>query len=146
MRSLVDVYPYRFVEGEIQFLLLHRAKEQLYEGQWRMIGGKLEENETHVQAADREYIEETGLQAKIRWVVPTINAFYDHNLDQIQYIPVFAFECDNKQVFLNHEHDDFKWCNLSEALEKVSWYEQKRIIGVIHEILRTSGILKEWIL
>jgi len=144
--SLVDVYPYRYVNDDIHFLLLHRSETQIYGGQWRMIGGKVETNETHAQTAHREFMEETGLQAKLKWVVPTINSFFDPQADSIRHIPVFAFECDDYIVRLNHEHDDCSWCNLTDAQEKVSWYEHKRIIRLIHDILRSSGIMKEWVL
>jgi dihydroneopterin triphosphate diphosphatase len=146
MSSLIDVYPYRIINNQLEFLLLHRAKGMLYEGQWRMIGGKVKINETHTHAAEREFKEETGLMATLKWVVPTVNAFYDPNTDQIRYIPAFAYECKPGPVTLNHEHDDYLWCDLQEAQEKLAWYEQKRIIGIIAEIVKDSKILKEWIL
>jgi len=144
MRSLVDVYPYRIIDGEIHFLLLHRAKGQVYEGQWRMVGGKVEADETHLQAALREFNEETGLNSSFRWLVPSINCFFDPKADQIRYIPAFAFQCGNEPICLNQEHDDYRWCSMSEAQEKVSWYEQKRIIGIIDDIITNSTILAEW--
>lgn len=141
---LVDVYPYRIVEGQVQFLLLRRAAGVIYAGQWRMVGGKAVEGETHSAAALREFAEETGLAARSFWVVPTVNAFFDPAADQIRFIPAFAVECADGEPTLNQEHDAFGWFDLSETLPRLAWYEQRRIVGVVHDLLSTGTLLPEW--
>jgi len=141
---LIDVYPYMMVYGEPRYLLLRRSENVLYSGQWRMIGGKVNSDESAVDAAIREFREETSQQPLSAWVVPTINAFYDPKADQIRYIPAFAFECGTNQVQLNHEHDMYDWFNISDALHQLRWYEQKRILQLVHDILITNSVLAEW--
>jgi len=141
---LVDVYPYLYVHGEPRYLLLRRSDNVVYSGQWRMIGGKVQDGETSVQAAIREFREETSQQPYSAWVVPTVNAFYDPQADQIRYIPAFAFECSSNEIQLNHEHDDFEWLPIDEAVQRLGWYEQKRILRLTHDILITNSVLTEW--
>jgi len=141
---LVDVYPYMLVHGEPRYLLLRRSDNVIYAGQWRMIGGKVKAGETSIQAAIREFAEETSHLPLSAWVVPTVNAFYDPQADQIRYIPAFAFECQSDRLQLNHEHDAYEWFNITEASQRLSWYEQKRILCLVHDILTTNSVLTEW--
>jgi len=141
---LIDVYPYLIIRDEPRYLLLRRSSNVVYAGEWRMIGGKVQDGETSVQAAIREFREETFQQPHSAWVVPTVNAFYDPQADQIRYIPAFAFECSSNEIRLNHEHDDFEWLPIDEAVHRLGWYEQKRILRLTHDILTTNSVLTEW--
>ena len=143
---LVDVYPYRIEDGLPQFLLLHRAPAVIYAGQWRMVGGKVHEHETSYEAAVREFREETSLGVAKAWVIPSVNTFYDPKADQIRYIPTFAIECEPGPVGLNHEHDDFGWFTVENATEMLGWHEQKRILGIVHDIITSNSVLTEWLL
>lgn len=142
---LVDVYPYCEIQGQIHFLLLHRAPGTIYAGQWRMVGGKATDGETHVGAAIREFSEETALPALNVWIVPTVNSFYDPALDQVCQIPAFAIQTAHTPPQLNHEHDDFGWFTLGETMKRLGWYEQQRIVDIVHHVLTSDAILPEWV-
>lgn len=146
--KLIDVYPYSFLEnGEILFMLFKRSESVVYSGQWRMIGGKVEENETYWQAALREFGEETGVLPNKFWNVPTLNSFYLPKNDEVVHAVPFAAEIDAKSSFsLNHEHSEFAFLTLDEALSKLNWPEQKRILRLIQQIVLSKGILDEWII
>lgn len=53
-----------YIEKDDSYLMLHRVKkkEDINEGKWIGVGGKLESGETMVRAMKREIEEETGLQ------------------------------------------------------------------------------------
>ena len=53
MKKLIDAYIYREVSNEIEFLILQRAENRIYSGQWRMVGGKVNQNEEYAHAALR---------------------------------------------------------------------------------------------
>lgn len=145
-KKLIDLYPYRFLENTPEFLLFKRSSKKIYSGQWRMIGGKVDPEESYWQAALRELHEETALTALLFWTVPSINQFYEAKSDQILSIPVFAAEINSSDVpVLNDEHSTFGWFDLKEALKRIIWPEQKRLITTINQIITSTEIPEEWI-
>ncbi len=119
-KKLIDLYPYRWIHEKPEFLLLKRSKGHIYEGQWRMIGGKVEEGETYWQAALRELKEETGLIPKKFWTLPGINQFYEPKTDQILSIPAFAAEIDPAhKPRLDEEHQKAEWFGIEDAAKKI---------------------------
>lgn len=145
--SVIDVYPYCQDGKQVRYLLFHRAKNQRYDGQWRMIGGKINLDEQAWEAGLRELREETGLTPDRFWSVPTINHFYDYVSDRILLIPAFAAELSlDSKITLNKEHDRYEWMNREEAVRHLSWSEQRRILNTIHEIIIENGLLPDWII
>ncbi|TNE70502.1 NUDIX pyrophosphatase [bacterium] len=144
--KVVDVYPYCKEGSETFFLLLKRNPFKIYGGQWRMVGGKIEKNELAWQAAIREYEEETQLDGKLWWTVPSLNHFYDHQRDAVQLIPVFAVDCGSKQTpTLNDEHIEYKWVEAKDCQNYIRWPEQNRLILLINELVKQE-LLHEWLL
>ncbi len=54
-----------FIRKEGKFLLGVESKETPIKGQWRLLGGKVDENETLEMAVHREIYEEAGISVKI---------------------------------------------------------------------------------
>lgn len=145
--QVIDVYPYDKTNGGIKFLLLHRSDMHIYANQWRMIGGKVEQDEKFWEAGLRELKEETGCNPGLFWTVPSVNHFYEHKTDQIMLIPAFAAEMDSsQQIILNEEHDKFDWVSLEEAYARIFWPEQKKMIRIIYDIVKSDHILPNWII
>lgn len=145
-KKLIDVYPYRYVDNELEFLLFKRASGKIYHNQWRMIGGKVKENETYWQGALREFYEETGLKPVKFWTIPSVNTFYEHSTDIIHQIPAFAIQVgDGDEPELNDEHIEFAWLPQEKAIGKILWPEQKRLIKLTHTIVTTDQILDDWL-
>jgi dATP pyrophosphohydrolase len=146
--KVVDVYPYLKEKDEINFLLLKRSSDKIYGGQWRMIGGKVENDEKAYETALRELKEETQLSPEIFWTVPSINHFYNPESDQILFIPAFAAEIfADSEIILDEEHISFKWVPYSEICEYGLWPEQINMISHINRHLATVGKpLPEWII
>ncbi|MEM1096158.1 MAG: NUDIX pyrophosphatase [Bacteroidota bacterium] len=139
---VVDVYLYREVDGHIEFLLLRRASDVKYAGQWRMVGGKIQPGEAAWQTALREVEEETGHPLAALWTVPSVNMFYEARADRVNVIPAFAAPLPADPV-LNHEHDAFAWLPPDAATQHLRWPEQRRLLRLTAELLR-EGILPEW--
>lgn len=145
MMSLVDVYPYRMFEEQIEFLICKRSQYTVYPGQWRMIGGKVQRNETRWQAAIRELEEETGVRPVRFWTLPSLNHFYDHEADTVRLIPAFAARLpEDSRIALDEEHDEYKWIAVDEIDSYIEWPEQKRLMKLTHRILTKSRIIDEW--
>lgn len=142
---VVDVYPYRRTSGVVEFLLLHRAEGGVYAGQWRMVGGKIEGGEAAWQAALRELHEETGQRPVEAWTVPSVNAFYEWQADRLNLIPAFAAELAAAPV-LDREHDAVAWLPAEDAVARLAWPEQRRLLRLIARLLSDGPIPPELVL
>ena len=147
MKKVIDVYPYRIFDGEVEFLLFLRSSKKIYANQWRMVGGKVLEDEVSWQAGLRELKEETGLSPKSYWTVPSVNHFYEAKSDQVLLIPAFAAELTKyAEPSLDDEHTSFKWVSIDEVDTYIKWPEQRRLIRLIHQIIINKELLPEWVI
>lgn len=145
-KRLIDLYAYRIVEEKPEFLLFKRAKGKIYQGQWRMTGGKVESGETYWQAALRELKEETGLTPVQFWTIPSVNTFYEHKSDTVHHIPAFAAQLQMDQIpDLDDEHTEYEWLTLEQAVKRISWPEQRRLLKLTDSIITQNEILDDWI-
>lgn len=144
-KRLIDLYPYKLDGKELTFLLFKRASGHIYDGQWRMVGGKVKSGESYWEAALRELYEETTLKPLKMWTIPSINTFYEHRTDSILYIPAFAAEIDGvKPIVLNSEHSEYSWFSIEEAIDKIIWPEQRRLLKLTDSLITSNQILKDW--
>jgi len=134
---VVDVYPYRETSVNPEFLLLRRAPGTQYAGQWRMVGGKIEPDEAAWETALREVQEETGQTPDRLWTIPSVNAFYEWEDDRINLIPAFAAALPRNPV-LDDEHDAFTWLPAQEAVDRLTWPEQQRLLRLADQTLRAG--------
>lgn len=145
-KKLIDLYAYRLQNGVPEYLLLKRSKGHIYEGHWRMIGGKVNESETYWQAALRELHEETSLKPIKFWTIPGVNQFYEHKTDTVHAIPAFAAELKtDAEPVLDDEHNEFRWFKLDDALKVIFWPEQKRLLSLTNNLLTSDQILEDWL-
>ncbi|MBW3698450.1 NUDIX domain-containing protein [Vibrio sp. T187] len=101
------------INGEPKILLMKRNKG----GFWCHVAGSIEEGELGWQTIIREFKEETQIQVTSLYNAQFTEQFYEHHANVIELIPAFVVQCSpNQAVTLNHEHSDYKWCNLEEAL------------------------------
>jgi 8-oxo-dGTP pyrophosphatase MutT (NUDIX family) len=117
------------VRREGLFLVLLRAPWK--KGYWHLAGGGVEDGESDADAAARELLEETGLEA----------ASLDDVGDDLGYdgVRVHAFATEAPagwEPTLNDEHDEHRWCTLDDALALLE-YEEPR------EVLRRAARLPE---
>ncbi len=133
---VVDVYPYRRKQGSPPaFLLLRRSVGVVYAGAWRMVGGKIRPGEAAWQAALRELREETGQQPDRLWALPSVNVFYEWETDRVTLTPAFAAALPGDPV-LDREHDAFAWLSAAEAVARLQWPEQQRLLRLTHRLLQ----------
>lgn len=146
-KKLVDLYAYKMKSGVPEFLMMKRAAGKIYEGQWRMVGGKVQKDETYWQAALRELNEETSLPVIKFWSVPSLNHFYEAKSDSILLIPAFAAEVpEHAEPTLDGEHTSWQWMIYEECKKAIIWPEQKRLLGIIEQIVISNQIADEWVI
>ena len=118
--------------GDYRVLLLKRTRA--VQGIWAGVSGKIEEGEKAWQAILREIKEETGLTPEKLYSADTCEQFYEIDKDSIWIAPVFvAYVSDNAAVTINEEHSEFGWFTLEEAMLKVPFTGQRRILRHIQE-------------
>lgn len=135
--KIIEVCVFKFEKDRPWYLLLHRSKnEKMYPDIWQFVSGSIEVEEKAMDAAHRELIEETGLKPKGFWVVPFVNSFYDPEWDSVNLSPLFAAQVNSgDEPKLSHEHDQFEWCLLEDAVGKLVWPGQKEGMKIVHEYI-----------
>ncbi len=143
----VLVYPVRRVGADWEYLLLHRVAGR--GGFWQGVTGCIEEGEDLHEAARRELIEETRL-------VPSLIEGIDYSYsfpveDKWRYLYPAGVEKITEYVFIAHvdgrrepeidpvEHDGWKWCRFSDALELLNWPGNIEALKRCNSVVRTSS-------
>ena len=109
-----------YIDNGKELLMLHRNKKpnDVHEGKWIGVGGKLERGETPQECAAREILEETGLKAKP--VLKGVITFPEFTPDLDQYTYVFKvteFEGD----LIDCNEGTLEWVPYDEVLSKPTW-------------------------
>jgi 8-oxo-dGTP pyrophosphatase MutT (NUDIX family) len=127
--SLVDLYVLRRRHHEIECLVLRRAAGTRCPGSWETVHGHIEDGERPSQAAQRELEEETGLSAERLYNLSRVETFYQHRLDEVALVPVFAaFVSPDAEVRLGPEHDRHEWLPPAEAAGRFAWPREGRAL------------------
>ena len=147
--SLVDVYVLRGVESALECLALRRALGGRCPGSWETVHGHIEADERPAEAAARELAEETGIAPCRLYNVSRVESFYQHRIDEVALVPVFAaFVTLDAPVRLGSEHDHFEWLTPAAAESRFAWPRERRALedivalfqaghgGAIDDVLR----------
>ena len=141
---VVDCYVYFQKAKEVEFLLLKRNKNKLYEHLWQGVAGKIEKDEKAWETAVRELKEETGLAPKKMFVADHVSRFYEKHKDRMNLVPVFGIEVDSKDVTLSDEHIDYKWLDFEEAFDTLIWNGQKQALKTVYNMLLKNDDRIRW--
>lgn len=99
---------------------------------WALPKGRLDPGETPQQTAYREVLEETGHQAQVGLQVDEIHYYFFLNENQTYYHKTVTFfvmklELENARP-RDEEADDVGWFDFPEALRKLSYLNEKKIL------------------
>ena len=112
-----------YIDNGKEFLMLHRNKKpnDVHEGKWIGVGGKLERGETPQECAAREIFEETGLRAKP--VLKGIITFPEFTPDLDWYTYVFKVTGFEGELISDEESREgtLEWVPYDEVLSKPTW-------------------------
>jgi dATP pyrophosphohydrolase len=118
--------------GEI--LLLRRSDtDDRRPNEWDIPGGHTDEGEYPVEAAARETMEEAGIAVDPRDLV-LVYAMTEVPRDELSVTWVFyRISVDEHAVRLSHEHSEYAWVSLEEALTKITYERQKRALQYVKD-------------
>lgn len=137
--SLVDVYVLRGAEPALGCLVLRRAAGGRCPGSWETVHGHIEAGERPAEAAARELQEETGLTPVRLYNVSRVESFYQHRIDEVALVPVFAaFVSSEAAVRLGSEHDQFEWLAPAAAASRFAWPRERRALEDIVAVFRSG--------
>ncbi len=120
----VIVIPYRYLpSGLIQYAIFYRTTKQ-YGDFWQAISGGGEDDETPLQAAQRETFEESGLDPTSKFIpldsMATIPAPQAAGMlwgPEVLVVPEYAFGvfAGDQNIEISHEHKGFLWVDYEDA-------------------------------
>jgi len=133
--------PYKKCDEEFLFCIFYRADYNL----WQFIAGGGEDEETPIEAAKREILEESKidvnniLELKSMCYIPTyiFSEKYRCNWPSDTYVVPefsFGFEC-NGNIELSQEHTEYMWVSYEKALEKLKWDSNKTALYELNCVL-----------
>lgn len=104
-----------FLEFENKILLLKRPLNKSQGGKWGLPGGKINNDESKLDAMLREIREETGIIVKPNDLKFFKSIYVHHTLDFVYNM--FSYKSEHlQQVQINDdEHEDYMWATLNEA-------------------------------
>ena len=133
--KFVDVYVLR-QDTALQMLVLRRAAGGRCAGSWETVHGHIEEGESPVDAARRELSEETGLVPDKLYNLSRVETFYQHRLDEVALVPVFAaFVAAGARARPGSEHDRLEWLRPGDARVRFAWPRERRAMDDIVALL-----------
>lgn len=111
-----------YIDNGKELLLLHRNKKpnDVHEGKWISVGGKLEKGESPEDCAIREIFEETGLVVKemsLRGIV----TFPEFTVGQDWYTYVFKVTDFEGVLIEDCPEGTLEWVPYDKVLDKPTW-------------------------
>ncbi|MEO7819861.1 MAG: NUDIX pyrophosphatase [Actinomycetota bacterium] len=141
----VIVIPFRRTGGSRKFAIFRRSDS----GYWQTIAGGGEDDETTIDAARREALEEAGIESGVFYqlkcldMVPVVN-FMAHTQwpEDLYVIPqhTFAVEVTSRELKLSAEHTAYQWLSYAEAAATLYWQSNKSAVWELNERLKNNDL------
>lgn len=138
----VLVFPYLYMGNEILFAIFKRKTA----GYWQGIAGGGEDNETPLQGAKRESLEEAGISSEFKFIsldsittMPVEHVVGEFLWGENKYvIPEYSFgvEVPEMDIELSNEHSEFKWVHYEEAMKMLKWDSNKNAVWELNKRLK----------
>lgn len=134
--DIVDVYVFRRLNAQVQFLLLQRRPDVALPHTWQAFHAQVHAGDTTLDTVHRAVRELAGLNVSDIYSADYINQFYDENRDALVLAPVFAVNV-SPQAPINLADDfrDAAWYGRDEATARLPFSGQRWAVRHIDEIM-----------
>ena len=138
--SVVEVYVFRRVAGQVRFLALRRHPGDSLPGVWQPVTGTLRRDEPATRGALREVREETGVTPVRLWRIETVSGYFDPRRDTIRFIIRFAAELPARAAIRrSREHTAHRFVTAREAARRFLWDSQREGLAAVREQVLRGG-------
>ena len=129
----VLVLPYRITPDNAVLYALFK-REPSTGSYWQGIAGGGEDSESPLEAAQRETLEEAGIDPSNEYtkldshaMIPVVNVCGFRWGDDVLVIPEYCFgvKVEEAKLLLSYEHTEYKWLSYSRAMEILHWDSNK---------------------
>lgn len=102
-------------------------------GHWDLVKGHVEIGESDKEAAIRECEEETGIiELEFLDFSGDVHYFFRRGEELVSKDVIYFYAKTNtKEIKLSHEHQDFIWLDIDEAIKKITFKSSKEILKKI---------------
>jgi 8-oxo-dGTP diphosphatase len=116
----------RDAQGGDEVLLIRRGKPPR-EGEWSLPGGRIERGETVRDAALRELVEETGVQARLHGLIDVVDGLFgpDFHYVLIDYLAEWI----SGEPVAGDDAAEARFVSLADVDAMIGWSETRRIIA-----------------
>ena len=139
----VLVIPFRRTAAGTEYAVLKRSDADW----WQFVAGGGEDDETPLQAAQRETQEETGIAGNDSFLQLDSTAMVPENCfdaadsweDDVYVIPehCFAVDTGDRVITISQEHTDFQWVQYDQARQMLKWDRNRTALWELNERLKT---------
>lgn len=139
----VLIHPVRETNDGWEYLMLKRVESR--GGFWQGVTGAPENNETIIEGAKRELIEETGytsftlIKTDVSYVIPMEKRWEDIYPKGTKEIPEYLFLAKIHQLIPPKidpiEHTEWKWCSYEHAMTLLKWEDNKSALEYVQKYL-----------
>jgi len=113
---------------------------QYPQGHWSFPKGHVEAGEDHHSTAKRELLEETGID-KIRiipsWAERTEYSYSRKGSTNRKQVYWYLATTDEFEVKLSHEHTNFLWLDIKNALNQLTFEQEKIVLSNAGKVLES---------
>ncbi|MES2630601.1 MAG: NUDIX hydrolase [Patescibacteria group bacterium] len=127
-----------FLEYNNKFVLVHRLPHKVDGDTWGLPSGKVEDDESDIEAIQRELYEETGYRAASSEIeVLSTDDFVSPRGDIVTYITHrVKLETPHVVVIEEAAHSEYRWVSIDEA------DSMDNLIHGLHDLFRIVGFVK----
>ncbi|WP_288528599.1 NUDIX pyrophosphatase [uncultured Eubacterium sp.] len=137
------VLPYYIYKNNVEYCIFKRSDMNI----WQFIAGGGEDDEEPRTAAIRESLEEASISpnSNYRQLVSMGYVSVENFSEKVRQtwgeksvIPVFTFSVNlyKKDIVISDEHTEFKWCNYTEAKERLHFDLDKTALYELNEKIK----------